>query len=118
MTAPTVIVVPCYNEASRLDTERVAAFAVRPGASLLCVDDGSTDATARLLEELAARSAGRVGVLRLTSNRGKANAVRAGRPGSVWANTSADAPASSSASVPMNPVRPASPRSSNRSATR
>jgi glycosyltransferase involved in cell wall biosynthesis len=78
VTAPTVIVVPCYNEAKRLDTERIAAFAARPGASLLCVDDGSTDATARLLEELAARSAGRVGVLRLTSNRGKANAVRAG----------------------------------------
>ena len=78
MTAPTVIVVPCYNEAARLDTGRFAAFVSGTGATLLCVDDGSKDETARVLEELASRSAGRIHVLRLAQNRGKANAVRAG----------------------------------------
>ena len=78
MTAPTVIVVPCYNEAARLNTGRFTSFLSRPGASFLCVDDGSRDETARVLEELASRSAGRLRVLRLTPNRGKANAVRAG----------------------------------------
>jgi len=78
VTAPTVIVVPCYNEAARLDTGRFTSFLSRPGASFLCVDDGSRDETARVLEELASRSAGRLRVLRLTPNRGKANAVRAG----------------------------------------
>jgi len=78
VTAPTVIVVPCYNEAARLDTGRFAAFVSRTGATLLCVDDGSKDETARVLETLASRSAHRIQVLRLAPNRGKANAVRAG----------------------------------------
>jgi dolichyl-phosphate beta-glucosyltransferase len=78
VTAPTVVVVPCYNEAARLDTPRFAAFAAKPGASLLCVDDGSRDDTGRVLEELAAGSGGRIQLLRLAPNRGKANAVRAG----------------------------------------
>ena len=78
MTAPTVIVVPCYNEAARLEIDRFAAFAARPDASLLCVDDGSTDDTARVLERIAARMPGRLRLLRLSPNGGKANAVRAG----------------------------------------
>jgi glycosyltransferase involved in cell wall biosynthesis len=78
VTAPTVIVVPCFNEAARLDTGRFTSFLSRPGASFLCVDDGSRDETARVLEELASQSAGRLRVLRLPANRGKANAVRAG----------------------------------------
>ena len=78
MAASTVIVVPCYNEAARLETGRFLAFAARRDASLLCVDDGSTDGTAAVLQELAARAGGYIDVLRLTPNRGKANAVRAG----------------------------------------
>src|SRR5687768_750502 len=75
----TVIVVPCYNEAARLDTERFAAFAaVQDQAMLLFVDDGSVDETARLLDTLAARVPGHISVLRLKPNGGKANAVRAG----------------------------------------
>ncbi len=75
----TVIIVPCYNEAARLDTERFAAFAaVQDQAALLFVDDGSVDETARVLDALAARVPGRISVLRLKPNGGKANAVRAG----------------------------------------
>lgn len=75
----TVIVVPCYNEARRLD---VAQFDAYLGAisrvELLFVNDGSTDATAPLLDELAGRWPCRARVLHLESNVGKAEAVRRG----------------------------------------
>ncbi len=75
----TVIVVPCYNEAARLDVERFAAFAsAQEQASLLFVDDGSLDETGRVLAALAARAPDRMAVLRVEPNGGKANAVRAG----------------------------------------
>jgi dolichyl-phosphate beta-glucosyltransferase len=75
----TVIIVPCYNEAARLAVERFAAFAAsQDRAALLLVDDGSRDDTGRVLELLATRRPDRIGVLRLSPNRGKANAVRAG----------------------------------------
>jgi len=49
----TVVVIPAYNEAERLD---VAAFksyaAATPGVGLLFVNDGSTDATAEAVEKL------------------------------------------------------------------
>jgi glycosyltransferase involved in cell wall biosynthesis len=75
----TVIVVPCYNEAARLDTERFAAFAAaQSAAALLFVDDGSRDDTGLVLDALAARVPGRIEVVRVRPNGGKANAVRAG----------------------------------------
>jgi dolichyl-phosphate beta-glucosyltransferase len=75
----TVIVVPCYNEAARLDTERFAGFAAGQNqAALLFVDDGSLDDTGRVLDSLAARLPDRIQVLRVRPNGGKANAVRAG----------------------------------------
>jgi glycosyltransferase involved in cell wall biosynthesis len=75
----TVIIVPCYNEAARLDTERLAEFATgQDRASLLLVDDGSADETGRVLETLVAHAPERIRVLRLDRNGGKANAVRAG----------------------------------------
>jgi dolichyl-phosphate beta-glucosyltransferase len=75
----TIIVVPCYNEAARLDTERFMAFATAQSqAALLFVDDGSLDDTGRVLDALAARAPERIHVLRVKPNGGKANAVRAG----------------------------------------
>jgi dolichyl-phosphate beta-glucosyltransferase len=75
----TIIVIPCFNEAARLD---VVAFqgALRTDSTLdlLFVDDGSQDATPRLLEDMAAHAPGRVAVVRLDRNSGKAEAVRAG----------------------------------------
>jgi dolichyl-phosphate beta-glucosyltransferase len=70
------VIVPCFNEAARLDPKAFARFAGR--ARLLFVDDGSTDETPAVLETLRARSAGEVDVLTLPENRGKAEAVRAG----------------------------------------
>jgi glycosyltransferase involved in cell wall biosynthesis len=75
-----VIVVPCYNEAARLDTARLLAFVTcAPDMRLLLVDDGSTDATLRVITELAAQAPeGRIATLALSANGGKAAAVRAG----------------------------------------
>lgn len=73
------LVVPCYNEARRLD---VAAFerwaAARDGRSILFVDDGSTDGTRAVLAALAARLPGAVAVHAMPRNAGKAEAVRVG----------------------------------------
>jgi glycosyltransferase involved in cell wall biosynthesis len=75
----TVIVVPCYNEAARLDKEAVRAFLREEAAIGLClVDDGSTDGTRAILEGIAAGEPGRLEVLPLDENGGKAEAVRRG----------------------------------------
>jgi glycosyltransferase involved in cell wall biosynthesis len=75
----TTIVVPCYNEARRLQGDEFLRFLERtPSISLLFVDDGSTDATSTVLGALERRSAGRAGVLPLPRNEGKGEAVRRG----------------------------------------
>ena len=73
------IVVPCFNEERRLDPDAFLA-AVRnwPALRLLMVDDGSTDGTLALLERLRDASDGRIDVLALERNGGKAEAVRLG----------------------------------------
>lgn len=77
--ARTIIVVPCYNEAARLDADRFAAWAAgSDGIGLLFVDDGSTDATSDVLAALADRVPDRIRALRLAANQGKSGAVRAG----------------------------------------
>jgi dolichyl-phosphate beta-glucosyltransferase len=73
------LVVPCFNEAARLDGDALLAFARERADRLLCfVDDGSTDGTAARLAELAAAAPDRIAVECLPSNRGKGEAVRAG----------------------------------------
>ena len=77
--AETVVVVPCYNEAARLDLAAFAAFLEHSdGVALLLVDDGSTDETPRVLERLRAAHPKRIAVLGLGANVGKAEAVRRG----------------------------------------
>jgi dolichyl-phosphate beta-glucosyltransferase len=75
------ILIPAYNEERRLPQtlERIGAYvASRPfDAEIIVVDDGSTDATARVVEEHGAR----IPNLRLVSNgvnRGKGYSVRHG----------------------------------------
>lgn len=79
MSDETVLVVPCYNEAARFDRAAFEAFLTRStGVSLVLVDDGSQDDTAKLLEQLRAAHPRRVTVLGLGENVGKAEAVRRG----------------------------------------
>lgn len=73
------LIVPCYNEARRLDGAAFAQYALaEPDVSFRFVDDGSTDETPRVLEALCARVPGRLSWMRLEDNRGKAEAVRRG----------------------------------------
>lgn len=75
---PVALVVPCFNEAGRLDTESFGSFArERPWLRLLFVDDGSRDATVERLEGLV-RALPMGELLALPTNRGKAEAVRQG----------------------------------------
>ena len=79
MTNPAVsVVIPAYNEASRLAStlERVASYfgGERLAFEILVVDDGSTDVTA----SVARAAEGPIQVVELGQNRGKGAAVRAG----------------------------------------
>jgi dolichyl-phosphate beta-glucosyltransferase len=72
------IVVPCFNEASRLPVDRFAEFARTNDIRWIFCNDGSTDATDSVLDDLVARAGGRAEKISLTRNRGKAEAVRIG----------------------------------------
>jgi len=75
----TVLVIPCFDEAERLDDEAfLACLEERPDVDLVFVDDGSRDATRERLEALAAKGRERISVLHQWPNRGKAEAVRRG----------------------------------------
>jgi dolichyl-phosphate beta-glucosyltransferase len=73
------IVVPCYNEAQRLDVARYQEFvAAHPEVRFLFVNDGSADDTLRVLSDLHTRAPHSIDVLDLQQNQGKAEAVRRG----------------------------------------
>ena len=69
-----IIVVPCYNEAARLDAGEFLRLAEHVDVWL--VDDGSTDDTLRVAQRIAADSAGRVSARANAQNSGKAESVR------------------------------------------
>jgi glycosyltransferase involved in cell wall biosynthesis len=72
-------VVPCYNEAARLQTDAFVEFATsHPDVHFLFVDDGSKDETARVLTELAQKCPKNMRAFSLAQNSGKAEAVRQG----------------------------------------
>ncbi|GIW94845.1 MAG: hypothetical protein KatS3mg110_2886 [Pirellulaceae bacterium] len=72
-----IVIVPCYNEEKRFRSHEFLSFAAQHTDILfLLVDDGSRDATARLLDGLAEQCPEQFGVLRLDCNAGKAEAVR------------------------------------------
>jgi glycosyltransferase involved in cell wall biosynthesis len=75
----TVVVVPCLNEAQRLDVSAYDDFLGRCSEIvLLFVDDGSTDDTPLVLERLRQLHPRQVCTLRLGANVGKAETVRRG----------------------------------------
>ena len=73
------MVVPCFNEAARLDPSAfVAAVCHDPSLAFLFVDDGSTDGTADILHQLVEDHPQVGEALVLEKNQGKAEAVRRG----------------------------------------
>jgi len=74
-----IVVVPCYNEAARLDAGRFRRLAAaHDDLQFLFVNDGSADATLRLVEDLRRSDPARFAVCDLATNQGKAEAVRRG----------------------------------------
>jgi glycosyltransferase involved in cell wall biosynthesis len=73
------LVVPCYNEAARLNIQEFRSFAAQnPGIRLLFVDDGSRDKTLAILETVRQGNEESVSILPCPVNGGKAEAVRLG----------------------------------------
>lgn len=73
------IIIPCYNEASRLQLDKYQDFLNRTEDYTLCfVNDGSTDCTLTLLQAFQRGQDDRVVIYDLEANQGKAEAVRSG----------------------------------------
>jgi glycosyltransferase involved in cell wall biosynthesis len=73
------VVVPCFDEAQRLNLRAIQDFGRRTEAvDLLFVDDGSRDETLELLAHLHHHNPRRFSFLHLAKNGGKAEAVRQG----------------------------------------
>jgi glycosyltransferase involved in cell wall biosynthesis len=74
-----IIVIPCYNEAERLQVQTFQAHTCeRHTLRFLFVNDGSTDDTWRVLEALHTSDPQRFAIYALPENTGKAEAVRQG----------------------------------------
>lgn len=77
--AKTTVVIPCFDEADRLPTAAFAAHLESDSETdFLFVDDGSRDHTLSVLKKMAEEHPGRIQVVALPENRGKAEAVRLG----------------------------------------
>jgi glycosyltransferase involved in cell wall biosynthesis len=79
----TCLVIPCYNEANRIQSEAfVSALQINPNLQLVFVNDGSSDETLGVLTSFretqldAIRS--RIHILSYNSNKGKSTAVTRG----------------------------------------
>lgn len=74
------IIIPCYNEEYRLDKEAFISFSVKDASQnfdLFFVNDGSTDNTMDILNELSASNSN-IHAIDLPKNSGKAEAIRVG----------------------------------------
>lgn len=75
----TGIIIPCYNEAKRLNTKAFIQFISTKDNYHLCfVNDGSKDDTIIYLQEIQRSNPTRVSIIDMKRNGGKASAVRAG----------------------------------------
>lgn len=74
-----MIVVPCFNEEDRLDTQAFTQ-SLEDNSQLhwLFVDDGSKDRTATIIESMVNQFPDRISLHRLEKNSGKGEAVRQG----------------------------------------
>lgn len=72
------LVIPCFNEEHRLVTNEVINCIETLNCVVVLVDDGSTDKTREILDELSLRFPKNIEVLGMPTNVGKGEAVRAG----------------------------------------
>ncbi len=73
------VVIPCYNEQDRLSSDEFRNFAYQNLGYQLCfVNDGSTDNTLEVLEELRKGNESNISIYNCEKNGGKAEAVRQG----------------------------------------
>ena len=71
--------VPCYNEANRLQGEEFRTYVqAKRDVSFLFVNDGSTDQTLQMLQQLGSLVPAQIQILNMPVNSGKAEAVREG----------------------------------------
>src|SRR5450755_4385970 len=77
--ARVMVVVPCFNEAKRLDASAFGAFALTGHElTFVFVNDGSTDATMSVLSTIRDSAKSKCEIVDLVKNGGKAEAVRQG----------------------------------------
>jgi dolichyl-phosphate beta-glucosyltransferase len=72
------LVIPCFNEAERLQESEVLKCVNGLDGVVVLVNDGSTDGTLALLQKISSIHTKRIKVLNLERNVGKGEAVRAG----------------------------------------
>ena len=73
------IVIPCYNEEKRLKKEALSDFLINnPSISFCFVNDGSSDNTLGVVNELKKNQPDRIYIVNLEINKGKSEAVRLG----------------------------------------
>jgi len=74
-----VIIIPCYNEADRLDTNKFIDYlSQNTHLHFIFVDDGSTDNTSKIINQLISKYNPLVSLLTNETNKGKAESVRLG----------------------------------------
>ena len=72
------IIVPCYNEAKRINADSFINFAnSHPGTRFIFINDGSTDATGTILEYILSKTDSAIAI-NTGANKGKGEAVRQG----------------------------------------
>ncbi|RDY58435.1 response regulator [Flagellimonas nanhaiensis] len=73
------VIIPCYNEADRLSGDEFVNFAQQnPGYHLCFVNDGSTDSTLQVLQQIRKGNEDSISIYDCKQNGGKAEAVRQG----------------------------------------
>lgn len=86
----TGIIIPCYNEEKRLNTQAFIDFIKSHQDYILCfVNDGSSDDTLKVLNKMKSALPERINIVNMEENVGKAEAVRAGAL-SLYANSTID----------------------------
>jgi glycosyltransferase involved in cell wall biosynthesis len=74
----TCVIIPCFNEEHRLELDIFSEYIAQNPYHFCFVNDGSSDNTIKILNEIKERSPIQVTVLDLGANFGKAEAVRQG----------------------------------------